>query len=174
MIRKFKTAVEINKKENENGTYYYFDMEIDFKKTVRVWISKEMLNIIEDRYGKLYIEFPIKGDIVKGKKPNSLILKKGSKNVFYINTDQKEGSMEIKNVKSKNLNIVAQRVILDDVEAILATTEEDELILDWEYIYHKRKHRHVITGIFKMNTNKEKLLLENITIELLNEVIKEV
>jgi|GEM_PF-6832583 len=172
MIRKFKNVVKINKKETEDGQiFYYFDIEPGIgMRTVRVWISKEMVNIIEDRYGELYIEFPIKGDVIKGKKPNTLILKKGTKTVFFIDTDQKEGSLQIKKI-SPEVDIIVQRVVIDDIKTILATTNQDEIVFEWEYIYRKRNHRHEIVGIFKINNNKEKLLLENISADLLTDII---
>ncbi len=173
MIRKFKNVVKINKKETEDGQiFYYFDIEPGIgMRTVRVWISKEMVNIIEDRYGELCVEFPVKNcEIVKGKKPNTLILKKGTKTVFFIDTDQKEGSLQIKKI-SPEVDIIVQRVVIDDIKTILATTNQDEIVFEWEYIYRKRNHRHEIVGIFKINNNKEKLLLENISADLLTDII---
>jgi hypothetical protein len=178
MERKFKNTVQINKKETEDGkVFYYFDIEIDYKKYTRVWINKEMTDIIAEKYGKLYIEFPIRnGEITKGKKENSLILRKGTKNVFFLETDQEEGSLRIEKIKShpsNNFSILAQQVSLDAIRTFLITTNDEELILDYTYIYTKRNRRKEKKGILKINTNKNKLLIEDISINTLNEIIKE-
>jgi hypothetical protein len=175
MYRKFKNTIKINKKEDGNKTFYYFDFEIDFRKSVRTWINREMLSAVAEKYGELYLEFPLVGcDIVKGKK--DLILRKGTKNLFFIEAEQGEGSLRIEKIKtypSNNYSIVAQKVVLDAARSFLLMTEDKELILDWTYIYWKRNRKKENTGIFKIDTDKNKLLLEDISIELLEDVIKE-
>ncbi|MBX0310590.1 MAG: hypothetical protein JHC31_02100, partial [Sulfurihydrogenibium sp.] len=131
MHGKFKNTVKVNKKEDNGKTFYYFDFEIGFRKSVRVWINREMLSSVVEKYGELYLKFPLIGcDIVKGKK--DLILKKGTKNLFLIETEQSdEDSLRIEKIKtypSNSYSIIAQKVVLDAARNILLMTEDKELI----------------------------------------------
>jgi len=89
--------------------------------------------------------------------------------------DQKEGLLEIEKITSPSgqLNLVAQKVVLDATRTLLATTDSNEIILEWRYIYSRRNHRHEINGILGIDINKNKLLLENISLELMEDIKKE-
>jgi hypothetical protein len=176
MHGKFKNTIKINKKEDNGKTFYYFDFEIDFKKNVRVWINREMFSAVVEKYGELYLEFPLtECEIIKGKK--DLILRKGTKNLFFIEAEQGEGSLRIEKIKtypSNSYSIIAQKVILDAARNILLATEDKELIIDWNYIYWKRNRKKEKAGIFKIDTDKNTLLLEDISMQVIEDVIKEI
>jgi hypothetical protein len=176
MHGKFKSAIKINKREDGDKTFFYFDFGIDSKKSVRVWINREMAELIVEKYGELYLEFPLTGcEIIKGKR--DLILRKGTKNLFFIEAEQSDkDSLRIEKIKtypSNNYSIIAQKVVLDAAKSILIMTEDKELILDWTYIYWKRNKKKEKIGIFKIDTDNT-LLLEDISIELLEDLIKEI
>lgn len=176
MHRKFKNTIKINKKEDGDKTFYYFDFNTDFRKNIRVWINREMAELIIEKYGELYLEFPLtECEIIKGKR--DLILRKGTKNLFFIEAEQNdEDSLRIEKIETyptNNYSIIAQKVILDATRSFLLITEDKELILDWTYIYWKRNRKKEKIGIFKIDTDKNTLLLEDISIELLEDVIKE-
>jgi hypothetical protein len=173
MHKNFKNTIKINKKEDNGKTFYYFDFNTDFRKNVRVWINREII----ERYGELYLEFPLTGcDIVRGKR--DLILKKGTKNLFLIETVQSnEDSLWIEKIKtypSNSYSIVAQKIVLDSTKSFFLITEDKELILDWTYIYWKRNRKKEKIGIFKIDTDKNILLLEDISIQLIEDVIREI
>jgi hypothetical protein len=130
--------LKVVKKETENGTFYYTDIQTNLKGyKQRIWINKQMIEHIKEIDGALYLQLPIKNcQLEKGK--TGLVLKQGDKNLFMFCAEAGyKGRSKIEKIDAYGHPADVYRFYVNNKvdtisEAVLVLTTTDKIKVQWE------------------------------------------
>jgi len=152
--------LKVFKKETENRTFYYTDIQIRKGFNQRIWINK--LDNIKELDGALWLKFPVSGcRLEKGK--TGLILKQGDKNLFMFCAEAGyKGRSKIERVDTYGHPADIYKFYINNKvdtisEAVLVLTTTDKIKVQWERSGRLHGYHPSGTTILHVDTTEENI-----------------